>query len=67
MRWKTNRSSLESLGWKLGDPELYKDVDRLRELTEAKDALESQVAERYAAWERLADELSALDDIAPSQ
>ena len=63
---QTLESEVESLGWKLGDPELYKDVDRMRELTEAKDALESTVAERYAAWEHLTDELSALDDIAVS-
>lgn len=57
-------NEVESLGWKLGDPELYKDVDRMRELSEAKHALEGTVAELYAQWERLSDELTALDDIA---
>ena len=64
---QTTESELESLGWKLGDPELYKDVDRMRELSEAKAALEATVAERYAEWERLTDELSALDDLASSE
>ena len=64
---QTAERELESVGWKLGDPELYKDVDRMRDLAEAKDALEATVAERYAQWERLADELTALDDIAPSE
>jgi ATP-binding cassette subfamily F protein 3 len=56
-------SEVESLGWKLGDPELYKEVDRLRELTEAKQTLDASVAEKYAEWERLNDEMSALADI----
>ena len=58
-------TELESIGWKLGDPELYKDVDRRRALAEAKDALEATLAERYTEWERLSDEMAALEDIAP--
>ena len=64
---QTRESEVESLGWKLGDPELYKDVDRMRELSEARDALESRVAERYAHWEHLTNELNALDDTAVSE
>ncbi|MEE2672387.1 MAG: ABC-F family ATP-binding cassette domain-containing protein [Myxococcota bacterium] len=64
---QTRESEGESLGWKLGDPELYKDVDRMRELSEAKTALESAVAELYSHWERLSDELNALDDVAVSE
>jgi ATP-binding cassette subfamily F protein 3 len=53
---------LEALGWKLGDPDLYKDVERLRALTESRQTAESGVAAMYAEWERLSDELAALDD-----
>jgi ATP-binding cassette subfamily F protein 3 len=58
-------SEVESIGWKLGDPELYKDVDRLRELSDSKQALDATVAEKYAEWERLSDEMAALEDISP--
>ena len=54
---------LEQLGWKLGEPDLYKDVDRMRELTESRERIEADVAEKYAEWERLSDELAALDDL----
>ncbi len=57
---------VESLGWKLGDPDLYKDVDRMRELTQARHDLEARVAERYAEWERLSDEMAALADLGGS-
>ena len=53
---------VESLGWKLGDPELYRDVDRLRELTEQREALLDSIALCYTRWERLTDELAALED-----
>ena len=56
-------AELEALGWKLGEPDLYKDVDRMRELTEARDGLEQQIAEQYGEWERLSDELAALTDL----
>ena len=57
---------VESLGWKLGDPDLYKDVDRMRELTQSRQDLEARVAERYADWERLNDEMAALADLGSS-
>ena len=63
---QTAESELESLGWKLGEPDLYKDVERMRELTLAKESAEADLAEKYAEWERLSDELGALDDIAGS-
>jgi len=50
-------------GRKLGEPDLYKDVDRLRELTEAREGLEATISEKYAEWERLSDEMAALDDL----
>ncbi len=54
---------VEAIGWKLGDPSLYKDVDRLRALTDEKGDLELAVAEKYERWERLSDELAALVDL----
>jgi ATP-binding cassette subfamily F protein 3 len=58
-----SETELEALGWKLGDPALFRDVDLMRELTEQRDRTTLQVAERYSEWERLADELAALDDV----
>ena len=53
---------LEAVGWKLGAPDLYKDVDLLRELPDERSRMEPEIAERYADWERLSDEIAALDD-----
>ena len=55
-------ADVESLGWKLADPELYRDVDRLRELTQQKEALQDSITESYTRWERSADELAAIED-----
>jgi ATP-binding cassette subfamily F protein 3 len=53
---------VEAVDWKLGAPDLYKDVDLLRELTDERSRMETEIAERYADWERLSDEIAALDD-----
>ena len=57
-------SELEALGWKLGEPDLYKDVDRMQALTAEREALETRIADTYREWERRTDELAALDDVA---
>jgi ATP-binding cassette subfamily F protein 3 len=59
---QTAEAELESLGWKLGDPELYRDVDRMRELTQQREDLEASITASYTQWERLTDEVAAVED-----
>ncbi|MDJ0787727.1 MAG: ABC-F family ATP-binding cassette domain-containing protein [Myxococcota bacterium] len=54
--------SVEEAGLRLGDPEVYKDGDQVREIEAQREALRSEVQDRYGEWERLAAELEALDD-----
>ena len=44
-------------GWKLGDPELYREPDRQRALLAERSELEAAVATLYREWEALASEL----------
>jgi ATP-binding cassette subfamily F protein 3 len=53
---------LEALGWRLGDPEVFKDADQVREINAARDATQSEIAALYRDWERLSGELEALHD-----
>jgi len=54
--------AVEDAGLRLGDPEVYKDGDKVREIEAAREALRVEAQERYQEWERLAAELEALDD-----
>jgi ATP-binding cassette subfamily F protein 3 len=47
---------LEILGWKLGDPEVFRDGDAVRALEAERARLRDRIAERYRAWESLAEE-----------
>ncbi len=51
----------EALGWKLGDPNVYKDADRVREIEGERTAIQEAIAADYREWERLAAELEVLD------
>ncbi|MGH0035270.1 MAG: ABC-F family ATP-binding cassette domain-containing protein [Myxococcota bacterium] len=53
---------IESAGWELGTPEVYRDAERTRETEARREALRASVAERYREWERLAEELEELGD-----
>jgi ATP-binding cassette subfamily F protein 3 len=55
-------SSLEALGWKLGDPKISSDAEQLQELQAKRVEVQQLIAEQYSDWERLSDELSALAD-----
>ncbi len=50
---------LESLGWKLGDPEVARDPERTRTLSAERDALKQEVDGLYKEWERLAAEIES--------
>jgi ATP-binding cassette subfamily F protein 3 len=48
---------LEALGWRLGDPEVYRDGEAVRGLEAERGELRRELDERYAQWERAAAEL----------
>jgi ATP-binding cassette subfamily F protein 3 len=54
-------SALEALGWKLGDPEIHRDADRVRSLEGERSSLREAIEELYREWERLAAEIESLD------
>ena len=49
----------DELEAELADPEAYNDPEIMREKTEAYNALEQELEELYATWERLADHVAA--------
>jgi ATP-binding cassette subfamily F protein 3 len=55
--------ALEELGFRLGDPSVYNDRERLQEVQEQQAALKTIIADLYDGWERLNDEATALDDV----
>jgi ATP-binding cassette subfamily F protein 3 len=59
-------SAVEDLGWKLGDPEIYRDGDRVRGLESERNALREAIEELYREWERLAAEIESLDQAPPA-
>jgi ATP-binding cassette subfamily F protein 3 len=54
-------SALEALGWKLGDPEIHRDADRVRGLESERASLRQSIEALYQEWERLAAEIESLD------
>jgi ATP-binding cassette subfamily F protein 3 len=53
--------SLEALAWRLGDPEVHRDGERVRALEAERTALREEIAGLYREWEGLAGELEALE------
>jgi len=54
-------TACEALGWKLGDPGVYADAERVARIESERAALRAGVAADYREWERLAAELEVLD------
>jgi ATP-binding cassette subfamily F protein 3 len=52
--------ALEALAWRLGDPEVHRDGDRVRALEAERTALREEIAGLYREWEKVAGELEAL-------
>jgi ATP-binding cassette subfamily F protein 3 len=52
---------IETLSWRLADPEVYRSQDRLQALTAQKTELQSAIDARYRDWESLAEELESLE------
>jgi ATP-binding cassette subfamily F protein 3 len=57
--------SLEALAWRLGDPEVHRDGERVRSIEAERVALRGEIAGLYREWEALAGELEAVQDAAP--
>ncbi|HME73234.1 MAG TPA: ATP-binding cassette domain-containing protein, partial [Myxococcota bacterium] len=56
-------SALETLSWKRGDPEVYKNGEKVRALEAERAAAKDAIDLLYREWERLAAELEALDEV----
>jgi ATP-binding cassette subfamily F protein 3 len=54
---------LEAIEWRLGDPQVYSDPERVSAVTAEQAELREATDALYAEWERLSDELAALDDL----
>ncbi len=52
---------LEQLGWRLGDPEVYRDGERVRALEAERDTLRGRVEASYRDWEAAAAEQAELE------
>ncbi len=50
---------LEALSWRLGDPQVFRDADRVRTLGTERTELRQSIDDRYAEWERLSAEVEA--------
>jgi ATP-binding cassette subfamily F protein 3 len=55
-------TALEELGWRLGDPGVFRDAEKTRALEAEREALRARIAESYRGWEILAAEVAALED-----
>ncbi|MCC6641078.1 MAG: ABC-F family ATP-binding cassette domain-containing protein [Deltaproteobacteria bacterium] len=56
---------LEAIAWRLADPAVYRDGERIRALEQERTAAKAAIDALYRDWERLAAEIEALDQ-APS-
>jgi ATP-binding cassette subfamily F protein 3 len=52
-------SQVENLGWRLGDPDVHRDGDRVRELEGQRSGLREEIAALYRDWEGLAGQLES--------
>jgi ATPase subunit of ABC transporter with duplicated ATPase domains len=50
---------LEEISWRLGDPDIHRNPDAIREVETERDEIKSRVDELYREWERLAAEVEA--------
>jgi len=58
-----HEQSLTQLDWRLGDPTVYADPERVVEVQSEQARIRETVDGLYAEWEQKSDELAALDDL----
>jgi ATP-binding cassette subfamily F protein 3 len=51
-----------ALAWQLGDPNVFREPDRIRALEAERETAQAEIAAGYREWERLAAEIEALSD-----
>ncbi|MFV1978680.1 MAG: ABC-F family ATP-binding cassette domain-containing protein [Myxococcota bacterium] len=56
---RAREQRLEEISWRLGDPEIHRNPDAIREVEAERDEIKSRVDELYREWERLAAEVEA--------
>jgi ATP-binding cassette subfamily F protein 3 len=56
---RESEARLEEMAWRLGDPEIHRNPDAIREVETERGEIRSRVDELYREWERLAAEVEA--------
>jgi len=56
---RVREQRLDEISWRLGDPEIHRNPDAIREVETERDEIKSRVDELYREWERLAAEVEA--------
>jgi ATP-binding cassette subfamily F protein 3 len=56
---RVHEQRLEEISWRLGDPEIHRNPDAIRDFETERDEIKSRVDELYREWERLAAEVEA--------
>ncbi len=56
---RESEGRLEAIAWRLGDPEVHRNPDAIREVETERDEIRNRVDELYREWERLAAEVEA--------
>jgi protein subunit release factor A len=56
---RVGEECLEEISWRLGDPDIHRNADAIREVETERDEIRSRVDELYREWERLAAEVEA--------
>jgi ATP-binding cassette subfamily F protein 3 len=56
---RVREQRLEEISWRLGDPDIHRNPDAIREVETERDEIKSRVDELYREWERLAAEVEA--------
>ena len=60
---RQHEEQAEQLSWRLGDPEMHRDPDALREIEAQREQVQGAIDERYREWERLAAEIEAAQQV----
>jgi protein subunit release factor A len=56
---RVSEQRLEEFSWRLGDPDVHRDPEAIREIEAERDEIKGRVDGLYREWERLAAEVEA--------